>query len=67
MESIFKRKNSNPMKSKILYLTRGTDPNADDESTLNEFLSTLQPSQIIHISIVPLIGANIQKVIIIHS
>lgn len=55
------------MKSKILYLTRGSNPESDDEATLNEFLSTLQPSQIIHISIVPLIGANVQKVVIIHS
>ena len=55
------------MKSKILYLTRASDPNADDEATLNEFLSTLQPSQIIHISILPLIQTNTRQVIIIHS
>ena len=55
------------MKSKILYLTRAANPESDDEATLNEFLSTLQPSQIIHISILPLIQTNIRQVIIIHS
>ena len=54
------------MKSKIIYLTdRRTNDNEEDK--LNEFLSTMQPSQIIHISMVQLIGANVQKIVIIHS
>ena len=60
-------KKQNKMKSKILYLTKGNNPKSNDEDKLNEFLSTMQPSQIIHISIVQLIGANVQKVVIIHS
>lgn len=57
------------MKSKIIYLTEGVsvNPECNDEDKLNEFLSTLAPSQIIHISTISLINANVQKVIIIHS
>ena len=55
------------MKSKIIYLTQASNPNVNDEATLNEFLSTLQPSQIIHISILPIIQTNTRQVIIIHS
>ena len=57
------------MKSKIIYLTEGVsvNPESNDEDKLNEFLSTLEPSQIIHISTISLINANVQKVVIIHS
>jgi hypothetical protein len=52
------------MTSKIFYL-RDTPNNGEDE--LNQFLATLKPFQIVSVSVVPLIGANVQKVIIIHS
>jgi hypothetical protein len=55
------------VKSKIMFLGSAPTPEERGEIELNEFLGTLSPSQIISVSIVPLIGANTQKVIIIHS
>jgi hypothetical protein len=55
------------MKSSIYFLRSAAKVEDRGQIELNEFLATLRPEQIIHVSVVQLIGANIQKVIIIHS
>ena len=55
------------VKSTIMFLRSAATVEKRGQIELDEFLGTLSPSQIISVSVVPLIGANIQKIIIIHS